>query len=75
MLRKITEARDGTEEVVVIFTGFGDFSMNVTFIYWIHEDADIMQVQTDIDLAIVEQFAERGLDVASPTQTIPQRAA
>lgn len=75
LLRAIAEKHEGTEEkIVVAFTGFGDFSMNLTFIYWITKDADIMQVQTEINLAILEQFAERGLDMAFPTQTILTQA-
>lgn len=71
VLRKIAEAHEGTEEkIVVAFSGFGDFSMNLTFVYWIKKDADIMGVQTEINLAILEQFAEHGLDMAFPTQTI-----
>lgn len=57
-------------EPKVFFSGFGDFSMNIKFIYCIQKGADITQTQSDINMAILTQFNEQHLDFAFPTQTI-----
>jgi MscS family membrane protein len=75
-LKKIADDHEDTEEkVLVAFTEFADSSMNLLFIYYIKAGADILQTQTDINLAILETFAEKGLDMAYPTQTILTQAA
>ncbi|MBW2458816.1 MAG: mechanosensitive ion channel family protein, partial [Deltaproteobacteria bacterium] len=74
-LKQIADDHEGTEEkVLVAFTEFADSSMNLLFIYYISPDADILQTQTDINLAVLETFAEKGLDMAYPTQTIYTQA-
>lgn len=71
ILRELADGHEGiNDETKVAFSGFGDFSMNILFIYYIVKDADILQTQTDINLAILERFGEAGLDMAFPTQTI-----
>ena len=58
------------EKVIVGFSSFGDFALELTFIYYIKSGQDIMGVQTDINLKILEQFAANKLDFAFPSQTI-----
>ena len=75
-LRKIAEEHDGTEEdILVAFNEFSDSSMNILFIYYIKKDADILQTQTDINLAILNTFNAKSLSMAFPTQTIYTQAA
>ncbi|MCB9194718.1 MAG: mechanosensitive ion channel family protein [Flavobacteriales bacterium] len=52
------------------FTTFGDFSLGITYIYFIRKEADIMLTQTKIHLDILTAFNENGLEFAYPTQTI-----
>ncbi len=61
---------DIEENIVVGFNSFGDFSLGITFIYYIKKDADIMDTQTGMNLEILRKFSENGLDMAFPTQTI-----
>lgn len=76
ILRKIAEEHEGTDENIIVgFSGFGDFSMNILFIYYIVKDVDIVETQTEINLAILRAFADKGLDMAFPTQTIYTKAA
>ena len=79
ILRRIVAENDHLEEKVLAgFTGFGDFSMNITFIYYIKKGADIMDSQTEVNMEILKRFAAAGLDFAFPTQTlytIPQNGA
>jgi MscS family membrane protein len=61
---------DLEEKTVISFNAFGDFAMNILFIYYIRKGADIMGVQTEINTEILRRFNEKGLDFAFPTQTI-----
>lgn len=61
---------DTTDEPVIGFSGYGDFAMNVLFIYYIRKGADVMGTQTSVNLAILERFNAEGLSFAFPTQTI-----
>ena len=71
LLKQIGENCSGTEEKLVIsFNGFGDFAMNIMFIYYIRPGADIPSTQTEINMEILRQFNENGLEFAFPTQTI-----
>lgn len=76
LLREIAAAHQSIEEEVKVgFNGFGDFSMNLLFIYYIRSGEDILQTQTDVNLAILTTFNGKGLDFAFPTQTILTKAA
>ena len=57
-------------EVVVAFTNYGDFSLGITFIYYIKRRADIFDTQSQVNLAILKQFNAKGWNFAFPTQTI-----
>lgn len=52
------------------FESFGDFSLNIQFIYYISREDDIMTAPTVVNLQILERFNAAGLDFAFPTQTI-----
>jgi len=51
------------------FAGFGDFSLNFESVYFVLDPAYgiYMDIQQAINLELVEQFAERGIDFAYPT--------
>ncbi|MGB1655738.1 MAG: mechanosensitive ion channel family protein [Longimicrobiales bacterium] len=72
LLREIIEAQgdDTDESVIVGFNSFGDFALGITLIYYITKGADIMGVQTSVNLAVLERFNAEGLEMAFPTQTI-----
>lgn len=59
-----------TDDVLISFNSWGDFSMGILFIYYIKAGHDILITQTEINMAILKQFNESGLDFAYPTQTI-----
>ncbi len=52
------------------FSGFGDFSLNILFIYYIRKGEDILGTNTAVNLEILKQFTVEGLDMAFPTQTL-----
>ena len=70
-LRSIAEGHESVEEDIKVgFTEWGDFAMGILFIYYIKKGADIVGTQSEMNLAILEQFNDRGLEFAFPTQTI-----
>lgn len=54
------------------FIGFGDFSLNFEATYFVpaKEYALSLDVQQDVNLRILEEFANRGIEFAFPSQTI-----
>lgn len=71
ILADIAANNDGLEEKTVIsFNAFGDFAMNILFIYYIKKSADIMGVQSEVNMEILRRFNDKGLEFAFPTQTI-----
>ncbi len=71
LLKQIGEGNKNTEDKLIIsFNGFGDFSMNIMFIYYIRKEADIANTQTEINMEILRQFNSNGLEFAFPTQTL-----
>ncbi|MGB1108923.1 MAG: mechanosensitive ion channel family protein [Gammaproteobacteria bacterium] len=71
LLREIAAANTHIEEkVVVSFNAFGDFAMNILFIYYIKSGEDIAGTQTEINMEILRRFNDNKLEFAFPTQTI-----
>ena len=58
------------EKHLELFDSFGDFSLNVKFIYYIKKGEDVFNLNSQINLEILERFNSAGLDFAFPTQTI-----
>jgi MscS family membrane protein len=58
------------EKHLELFDSFGDFSLNVKFIYYIKKGEDVFNLNSQINLEILECFNAAGLDFAFPTQTI-----
>lgn len=78
LLAAISKNNTDIEETALSsFSGFGDFSLNILFIYYIKKESDILATQTAINRAILKEFNAAGLEFAFPTQTIyniPQHA-
>jgi MscS family membrane protein len=70
-LTEINQSNASTEEdAIIFFSGFGDFSMNITFIYYIKKGESIAGTQSEINLQVLRLFNEKGLEFAYPTQTL-----
>lgn len=61
-----------SKDVIAIFDSFGDFSLNIQFIYYIKapRENNVFEVTSKINMAILEKFNAAGLNFAFPTQTI-----
>lgn len=53
-----------------LFNSFGDFSLNLLFIYYVKSGEDVMEVPSQVNFEVLKQFNEAGLEFAFPTQTI-----
>lgn len=71
ILRQIVAEDDELEEkVFTTFSAFGDFALNLNFIYYIKKGSDIVAAMSRVNLRILQEFNGHGLDFAFPTQTI-----
>jgi len=76
LLKEIASASAGIEEEPVVgFNKFGDSALGILFIYYIKKGAAILTTQSEINLAIMQQFEEHGLEMAYPTQTVYTKKA
>lgn len=70
ILKDIIANNDHTEEKVLLsFNAFNDSSLNILFIYYITAGEDILETQTEVNMAILERFNKASLDFAFPTIT------
>jgi len=58
------------KEIVVAFTDFTDFSLVITFVYFIKKNADVMEIPSQVNSEILRSFNEANLQFAYPTQTV-----
>lgn len=70
ILKKTIDENEHTQDVVVAFDSFGDFSLNILFIYWIKGGSPIAHTQDGVNMRILKEFNEQKLNFAFPTQTV-----
>ena len=71
ILKNIQESDPGLQDKIwLVFDNFGDFSLGINFVYYISPGQDKMEVQTRVNLNILNRFNKEGLEFAFPTQTI-----
>jgi MscS family membrane protein len=59
-----------TNDYAAGFNGFGDFSLNILFMYYVKPDSHWLNTQTLVNKEILKRFNKEGLEFAFPTQTI-----
>ncbi|MCS6981747.1 MAG: mechanosensitive ion channel family protein [Flavobacteriales bacterium] len=71
ILQQIASSRDDLEEGTCAFLeGFGEYALNIRFLYYIKPGADIFRVRNEINFEILKRFRQAGLEFAYPTRTI-----
>jgi len=72
ILKNMPKSVTGIDEkdIYVFFSDFADFSMIITFIYFIKKDADITETISKVNLEVLRSFNKAELKFAFPTQTI-----
>ncbi len=58
------------KDLMVAFTDFTDCALVITFVYFIHKNADVMQTPSHVNSEILRSFNEAGLKFAFPTRSI-----
>ena len=61
---------DITDNFSAGFNGFGDFSLNILFMYYVKPESHWLNTQTLVNKEILKRFNAEKLDFAFPTQTI-----
>ena len=76
ILKNIPKKVSGIDakDVYVFFSDFADFSMVITFIYFIKKKSDITSTISEVNLEVLDAFNKAGLDFAFPTQTLHLKA-
>ena len=71
ILEDIVKNQDAiTDDYAAGFNGFGDFSLNIVFIYYVRTESHWLDTQTLVNKEILKRFNKEGLEFAFPTQTI-----
>ena len=71
ILEDIVKDQDAiTNDYAAGFNGFGDFSLNILFIYYVKPDSHWLDTQTMVNKEVLRRFNKEGLEFAFPTQTI-----
>jgi len=72
ILKEIVNNNNKVEDdnVLVGFTEFGDFSLNINLIYFIKSQQNYLEVQSEVNQEILRRFNQEKLEFAFPTQTI-----
>jgi MscS family membrane protein len=58
------------KDIVVAFTDFTDFSLVITFVYFMKKNADVMETPSQVNSEILRSFNQANLQFAFPTQTV-----
>ena len=72
ILKEISVENPNIDEskTVTSFTSFGDFALNIRYIYYIKKGANIYDTMNDINMEVLKRFNENKLEFAFPTQTL-----
>ncbi len=70
-LKEIVDSNGNTEaKRTVFFNAFDASAMNIKLIYYISKGSSIEETQSQMNMAILRAFNEKGLEFAFPTQTL-----
>ena len=58
------------KDIVVAFTDFTEYSLAITFVYFLKKKADVMLVPSQVNTEILRSFNAANLRFAFPTQTV-----
>jgi len=71
LLENIARENELVEDnATAAFIAFNSYSLDIKFIYYIKKTSCVFRAQSSMNLEILKQFEEAGLDFAYPTQTL-----
>jgi len=65
-----TNKQVDSKDLIATFSGFGPYSLDITYIYWVKKTGDVMEVPSNVNFEILKQFNQAKLNFAFPTQTV-----
>ncbi|HHT23307.1 MAG TPA: mechanosensitive ion channel family protein [Bacteroidales bacterium] len=72
ILKEIALANDkvSDEGISAIFHEFGDYSLNIRFVYFVKDPAETLATTSEVNLEILRKFDKHGIQFAYPSQTL-----
>lgn len=67
---KVKDVSENSSDITVYFSDYKDSALVITFYYYIEKQGDILQVMSDMNMAILASFDKAGLNFAFPTRTV-----
>lgn len=67
---QVKDVSDNPSDITAYFSAYADSSLEITFYYYIEKQGNILQVMSDMNMAILAAFNREGLDFAFPTRTV-----
>lgn len=67
---KVKDVSKSPSNVIAVFSEYSDSALVLNFYYYIEKQGDILNVQSEMNMAILSAFDRAGLDFAFPTQTV-----
>lgn len=67
---KIKDVSKDPSNVTAVFSEYADSALVLNFYYYIEKQGDILNVMSEMNLAILESFDSAGLEFAFPTRTL-----
>lgn len=67
---KVKDVSSNPSDITAYFSGYSDSSLDITFYYYIEKQGNILQVMSDMNMAVLAAFDQAGLRFAFPTRTL-----
>lgn len=67
---KVKNVSSNPSDITAYFSAYSESSLDITFYYYIEKPGNILQVMSDMNMAILEAFDRAGLQFAFPTRTV-----
>lgn len=67
---KVKDVSKDPSNVIAVFSEYADWALVLNFYYYIEKQGDILNVMSEMNLAILESFDDAGLEFAFPTRTV-----
>ncbi len=67
---KVKDVSQNPSDITVYFSDYADSALVITFFYYIVKQGNILQVMSDMNMAILAAFNKAGLEFAFPTRTL-----
>lgn len=67
---KVKDVSPDPSNIIAVFSDYSDSALVLNFYYYIKKQGDILNVQSEMNMAILSAFDQAGLEFAFPTRTV-----